>query len=88
VLICLTDLILITTAGHIQRWQLPGHHEAQDNDNFRQAQYYYGHAASQFFNQLFAALYDLIISTITKEGLLVPCQGHTVRDILAEQMRT
>ena len=60
----------------------------QSCDNLRlvrQALYSDEHAASPF-NQLFAALYDLIFSRTTKAGLLVHCQGRTVRDIFAEKI--
>jgi hypothetical protein len=84
----LTDLILTIPAGQIRRWKLAGQHGAPADDDLRQAPFHVPHASAPFFNQLFAALYDLIFSGVTKVGLLVPGPGRTIQDIFAEKITT
>ena len=68
----------------LRRWKLPGFHEAPVNDNTRQAPYYTNHDKSPHFNQLFAAMYDLILCSIPKMGLIAPNPGRSIVEVFDE----
>ena len=68
----------------LRRWKLPGFDEAPVNDDPRQAQYYTNHDQSPHFNQLFAAMYDLILCSIPKMGLIAPNHGRSIVDVFDE----
>ena len=65
----------------LRRWQLPGFHEAPVNEDPRQAPYYTNHDQSPHFNQLFVAMYDLILCRIPKMGLIAPNPGRSIADV-------
>ena len=56
------------------------------DDDLRQAQYYTDHDESPHFNQLFAALYDLILCCIPKMNLLAPGPGRSIADVFDEKI--
>ena len=58
-------------------WKLPAFHKAPVDDDPRQAPYYTDHNQSPHINQLFAAMYNLILCSIPKIGLLlVACKSR------------
>ena len=65
---------------------MPGQHKAPFDDDLRQAPYYKEHSESPVFNQLFAALYDLILCRIPKMGLLSPGSGRSIANIFDEKI--
>ena len=65
---------------------MPGHHSAPVTDDPRRAPDYVENGASPVFNQLFAALYDLILCRIPKMGILAPDSGRSITDIFEEKM--
>lgn len=68
-------------AGFIENWRLgPG------GDDVRTSPYFREHRDSPNFNQLFAALYDVIFGKLTKMGRLIPVPGRTLLDIFKEKI--
>ena len=54
-------LIIFIWADKLRRWKLPVFQKAPVNDDPRQESYYTDHQQSPYFNQLFAAMYNLIL---------------------------
>ena len=68
-----TDFVfIIVLAGVLRRWKFPGFLKAPVNDDPRQAQYYIDHDQSPYFNQLFAAMYDLPQEAVEGAGEIKP----------------
>ena len=70
-----TDFVfIIILAGMLRslRWKLPCFHKAPVNDDPRQAPYYTDHDQSPYFNQLFAAMYDLPQEAVEGAGEIKP----------------
>ena len=61
-------------------------HKAPVNDDPRLAPYYTDHDQSPGFDQLFAAMYDLILCRIPKMGLIAPNPGRSIADIFEEKI--
>jgi hypothetical protein len=80
------DVFFIILAGFIRRWKLQGHHNAPVTDDLRKAPYYTENSESPVFNQLFAALYDLILCRIPKMGILAPGSGRSIADVFEEKI--
>ena len=86
-------IFIIISAGVIRRWKLPslaaGYDKAPVDDDPRRAQYESNdaeHDESPFFNQLFAAMYDLILCSIPKLGLLTSTPGRSIAEIFEEEI--
>ena len=56
------------------------------NDDIRQAPNYTDHEKSPHFNQLFAAMYDLVLCRISKMGLIASGPGSRIAEILEEKI--
>ena len=57
-----------------------------DGDDVRVSPYFTVQRSSPNFNKLFAALYDVIFSKLTKMGRLIPGAGRTLKDIFKEKI--
>ena len=67
--------------GRIENWRLgPG------GDDLRSPPFFKRQPDSPHFNQLFAALYDLIFSKLTNMGRLIPSRERTLRQIFMEKV--
>ena len=67
--------------GYIENWRL-----GPEGDDVRTSPYFTVHRSSPNFNKLFAALYDVIFSKLTKMGRLIPGAGRPLRDIFKEKI--
>ena len=57
------------------------------NDDLRNPQFYDKGRASPTFNQLFAALWDLLLTSITKMGIFAPeACGRSLEDVFNMKM--
>ena len=66
------DFAFIISAGMIRRWKIPGQDAAPVIDDLCQAQYYTNHDQVPYMNQLFAAMYNLVLCRISKMDLIAP----------------
>jgi len=72
---------LALCAESIENWRLgPG------GDDVRTSPYFTPRDDSPNYNQLFAALYDVIFSKLTKMGRLIPSPGRSLKDIFKEKV--
>lgn len=69
-------------AGQINRWRIRG----ENRDRLRESPFFVPKEDSPSFNQLFAGLYDLIFSKLTRTAHLVPTTDRNIRTIFAEKV--
>ena len=75
------QIYVLFSAGRIENWRL-----GADGDNLRTRPYFQQHNDSPNFNRLFAALYDVFFSKLTKMGRLTPGPGRPIADVFAEKI--
>ncbi len=68
-------------AGCIENWRL-----GDGGDDIKISPYFKPHDDSPNFNRLFAALYDVIFTKLTKMGRLIPGPGRTLKEIFKEKI--